>query len=155
MCSRWAWCLYELLALEPLFHEDITQLAIDEVAVLPTPNIRTRIPGSTPSSSTSSRLRSARIPRSARQRRLWATISIAWCAAQEHVPSPDLLHDHLAKLFPTTYQPLTQQPAERTSFSNLKKSARRAVAGSASDGNGRLKTRTPWLVRAIRGRGRF
>ena len=40
--------LYELLALEPLFTEDITQLAIDEVAVLPTPNIRAKIPGIDP-----------------------------------------------------------------------------------------------------------
>ena len=36
--------LYELLALEPLFTEDLTMLAIDEVAIHPMPSIRSRVP---------------------------------------------------------------------------------------------------------------
>ena len=47
-----------------------------------------------------------------------------------------MLHEHLAKLFPTTYQPLTQHAGERTSFSNLKKSAKRAAAGSPATASG-------------------
>jgi hypothetical protein len=67
-----------------------------------------------------------------------------WCAAQDDVPSPDMLHDHLAKLFPTSYAPLTRHTAERTSFSNLKKSARRAVAVPDVNGKHTNGKRTWW-----------
>jgi len=144
--------LYELLALEPLFHEDVTKLAIDEVAVLPTPNIRKRIPGIDPALE---HIISVALSKDPAQRPTAAAMGHqldVWCASQDVAPSPDLLHEHLAKLFPTTYEPLTQHAAERTSFSNLKKSARRVVAPSPGAGNGKVKTRTPWLVRAIKGK---
>jgi len=144
--------LYELLALEPLFHEDVTKLAIDEVAVLPTPNIRKRIPGIDPALE---HIISIALSKDPAQRPSAAAMGHeldVWCASQDVVPSPDQLHEHLAKLFPTTYEPLTQHGAERTSFSNLKKSARRVVAPSPRAGNGKVKTRTPWLVRAIKGK---
>ena len=128
--------LYELLALEPLFTEDITQLAIDEVAVLPTPNIRAKIPGVDPELE---QIISVAINKDPALRPTAAAMGHdldRWCAAQRQVPSPDLLHEHLAKLFPATYQPLTQHPGEQTSFSNLKKSAKRvppARSGSVLD----------------------
>jgi hypothetical protein len=49
-----------------------------------------------------------------------------WCSVHKHPGSPEVLQHHLAKLFPTAYQPLTDRASELTSFSNLKRSARRA-----------------------------
>ena len=139
--------LYELLALEPLFTEDITQLAIDEVAVLPTPNIRAKIPGIDPELE---QIISVALNKDPSLRPTAAAMGHdldEWCAAQAQIPSPDRLHDHLAKLFPTTFQP-AKYSGEKTSFSNLKKSAKRlAVAHPAARGaNG---TRAPWWARVL------
>jgi hypothetical protein len=48
-----------------------------------------------------------------------------WCEAQRVPGSPDMLQEHLAKLFPASYQPSRDAAGERTNFSNLKKSAKR------------------------------
>jgi eukaryotic-like serine/threonine-protein kinase len=143
--------LYELLALEPLFTEDITQLAIDEVAVLPTPNIRAKIPGIDPELE---QIISVALNKDPSLRPTAAAMGHdldEWCAAQAQIPSPDRLHDHLAKLFPTTFQP-AKYSGEKTSFSNLKKSAKRLAIGhpAARGANG---TRAPWWARVL-GRGR-
>jgi serine/threonine-protein kinase len=139
--------LFELLALEPLFTEDITQFAIDEVAVLPTPNINARIPGVDPELE---QIISSALNKNPALRPTAAAMGHdldRWCAAQVHVPTPDALHEHLATLFPATYQPLTQRGAERTSFSNLKKSAKRAtVRPTPKSTSG---ARSPWWKRAL------
>jgi eukaryotic-like serine/threonine-protein kinase len=139
--------LYELLALEPLFTEDITQLAIDEVAVLPTPNIRAKIPGIDPELE---QIISVALNKDPALRPTAAAMGQdldEWCAAQAQIPSPDRLHDHLAKLFPTTFQP-AKHSGEKTSFSNLKKSAKRLAighpAGRAANGK-----RAPWWARVL------
>jgi eukaryotic-like serine/threonine-protein kinase len=139
--------LYELLALEPLFTEDITQLAIDEVAVLPTPNIRAKIPGIDPELE---QIISVALNKDPSLRPTAAAMGHdldEWCAAQAQIPSPDRLHDHLAKLFPTTFQP-AKHSGEKTSFSNLKKSAKRLAVGhpAARGANG---TRAPWWARVL------
>jgi serine/threonine protein kinase len=139
--------LYELLALEPLFTEDITQLAIDEVAVLPTPNIRAKIPGIDPELE---QIISVALNKDPSLRPTAAAMGHdldEWCAAQAQIPSPDRLHDHLAKLFPTTFQP-AKYSGEKTSFSNLKKSAKRLAVGhpAARGANG---TRAPWWARVL------
>ncbi len=137
--------LFELLALEPLFTEDITQLAIDEVAVSPTPNVRARIPGVDPELE---HIIGAALNKNPALRPTAAAMGRdldRWCAAQAHVPTPDSLHEHLAKLFPTSYQPLTQPVAvERTSFSNLKKSAKRSALRPAGRG-----PQSPWWARVL------
>jgi serine/threonine protein kinase len=139
--------LYELLALEPLFTEDITQLAIDEVAVLPTPNIRAKIPGIDPELE---QIISVALNKDPALRPTAAAMGHdldEWCAAQAQIPSPDRLHDHLAKLFPTTFQP-AKHSGEKTSFSNLKKSAKRLAIGhpAARGANGK---RAPWWARVL------
>jgi serine/threonine protein kinase len=139
--------LYELLALEPLFTEDITQLAIDEVAVLPTPNIRAKIPGIDPELE---QIISVALNKDPSLRPTAAAMGHdldEWCAAQAQIPSPDRLHDHLAKLFPTTFQP-AKYSGEKTSFSNLKKSAKRLAIGhpAARGANG---ARAPWWARVL------
>ena len=137
--------LFELLALEPLFTEDITQLAIDEVAVSPTPNVRARIPGVDPELE---HIIGAALNKNPALRPTAAAMGRdldRWCGAQAHVPTPDSLHEHLAKLFPTSYQPLTQPVAvERTSFSNLKKSAKRSALRPAGQG-----PNSPWWARVL------
>jgi hypothetical protein len=45
----------------------------------------------------------------------------AWCSAQRQEGSPDRLQEHLAAIFPSTYQP-TSISGEHTSFSNLRRS---------------------------------
>ena len=137
--------LFELLALEPLFTEDITQLAIDEVAVSPTPNVRARIPGVDPELE---HIIGAALNKNPALRPTAAAMGRdldRWCGAQAHVPTPDSLHEHLAKLFPTSYQPLTQPVAvERTSFSNLKKSAKRSALRPAGKA-----PQSPWWARVL------
>jgi serine/threonine protein kinase len=139
--------LYELLALEPLFTEDITQLAIDEVAVLPTPNIRAKIPGIDPELE---QIISVALNKDPSLRPTAAAMGHdldEWCAAQAQIPSPDRLHDHLAKLFPTTFQP-AKYSGEKTSFSNLKKSAKRLAIGHPA-ARGTNGTRVPWWARVL------
>ncbi len=139
--------LYELLALEPLFTEDITQLAIDEVAVHPTPNIRAKIPGIDPELE---QIISVALNKDPALRPTAAAMGHdldEWCAAQTQIPSPDRLHDHLAKLFPTTFQP-AKHSGEKTSFSNLKKSAKRLAVGQAA-ARGAQRKRTPWWARVL------
>ncbi|MFI5249052.1 MAG: serine/threonine-protein kinase [Gemmatimonadales bacterium] len=139
--------LYELLALEPLFTEDITQLAIDEVAVLPTPNIRAKIPGIDPELE---QIISVALNKDPSLRPTAAAMGHdldEWCAAQAQIPSPDRLHDHLAKLFPTTFQP-AKHSGEKTSFSNLKKSAKRLAVGHPA-ARGVQGKRAPWWARVL------
>ncbi|HUF28116.1 MAG TPA: serine/threonine-protein kinase [Gemmatimonadaceae bacterium] len=110
--------LYEMLALEPLFTEDMTELAIDEVAVDPLPNIRTRIPDLDPELE---QILALALERNPDRRPTAAAMGHAldhWCSAQNTVGSPDRLEEHLARLFPSTFQPTTRTP-EHTSFRNL------------------------------------
>ena len=122
--------LYELLALEPLFTEDVTQLAIDEVAVHPTPNIRTRIPNIP---AELERIIESALDKDPSKRPTAAHMGRdldRWCEGQRVPGSPDMLQEHLAKMFPSTYQP--SRDGDRTSFSNLKRSAKRVAAGHSS-----------------------
>lgn len=118
--------LYELLALEPLFTEDVTQLAIDEVTINPIPEIRTRIPGIDPELEQIISLALAKDPARRPTAAAMGYDLDRWCSVHRHPGSPEVLQHHLARLFPTAYQPLTDRASEQTSFSNLKRSARRA-----------------------------
>jgi serine/threonine protein kinase len=116
--------LYELLALEPLFTEDNTQLAIDEVAFNPTPIIAARIPGLDPELE---QIITGAIAKDPSRRPTAAAMGETldrWCVAQRQIGSPEVLQHHLARLFPTTFQSQSAR-SERTSFSNLKRSAKR------------------------------
>jgi serine/threonine protein kinase len=131
--------LYELLALEPLFREDITRLAIDEVAIHPTPDIRARIPGLDPELEQIIALSLAKDPPRRPTAAAMGQTLDRWCAACHQPGSPDVLQQHLARLFPTTFQSQLAR-AERTSFSNLKRSAKRIAV---SPPVGRLR-RSMW-----------
>ncbi len=123
--------LYELLALEPLFTEDITLLAIDEVTARPRPDIRTRLPGIDPELE---QIISQALAADPGRRPTAAAMGHAldrWCAAQLQPGSPDVLQRHLARAFPTTFQSQISR-VERTSFSNLRRSAKRIAIPPAA-----------------------
>lgn len=129
--------LFELLALERLFTEDVTQLAIDEVAVLPIRNIRAHIP------ELDARLEDiilraldkdpARRPSAA----LMGRTLDDWCLSQQLIGTPDRLQDHLARLFPTTFRRPSVSLEQPTEFKNL----RHAVRSESSPTNSGLLAR--------------
>lgn len=116
--------LYELLTLEPLFYEDATELVIDEVTWRPLPDIRDIVP-SVPR--TIEEVLMAALDRDPGHRPTAATMGHAldhWCESQSVVATPDRLQEHLATLFPTTFQPSTAA-GEVTRFSNFQRGLRR------------------------------
>jgi eukaryotic-like serine/threonine-protein kinase len=144
--------LYELLALEPLFTEDITQLAIDEVAVHPIPNIRHKLPGMPAELERVIRVALEKDPSKRPTAAQMGRELDRWCEAQRVPGSPDMLQEHLAKLFPTTYQPQRDAAGERTNFSNLKKSAKRMAVPSASGAAPSSRRRNGSLLGRLFGR---
>ena len=133
--------LFELLALEPLFTEEITQLAIDEVAINPLPSLRSKVPDM---DKQLEQIIAAALDKEWDRRPTAAEMGRAldqWCVEREEFGSPDRLQEHLALIFPTTYQPPTATD-DPTAFSNLKHSVRSssvAKAGLLSQLFGRKK----------------
>jgi serine/threonine protein kinase len=117
--------LYELLSLEPLFTEDVTQLAIDEVAIHPIPSIRAHIPNI---DADLERIINAALSKDPRHRPTAAAMGRTlddWCSSQQQLGTPDRLQEHLARLFPASYQPQSVSAEyEKTTFSNLARSVR-------------------------------
>jgi len=111
--------LYELLALSPLFREEETSLLVDEVAVQPLPNLRTRITNLDKGLEEILLMALQRSPsRRATAAQLASSLD-AWVAEQNEFASPDRLQAHLLQLFPASYQPRTRTN-EETSFGNLR-----------------------------------
>ncbi|HEX6534416.1 MAG TPA: serine/threonine-protein kinase [Gemmatimonadaceae bacterium] len=109
--------LYELLSLEPLFYEDATELLIDEVTWRPLRSIGDVVPG-VPKAIED--VLSAALERDPARRPTAGEMGRAldrWCEAQEIVATPDRLQDHLAWLFPPSYQGTARQSGEFTDFS--------------------------------------
>ncbi|NUQ21856.1 MAG: serine/threonine protein kinase [Gemmatimonadaceae bacterium] len=122
--------LFEMLALTPLFTEDITELAIDEVAVHPIPSLPTLIPDLDPELE---QILVLALEKDPARRPTAAAMGHAldeWCAAQNELGNPDRLQGHLQQLFPATYQPPSARPGEHTSFSALRNRSPIARAGS-------------------------
>ena len=122
--------LFELLALEPLFHEDVTELAIDEVTVHPLPSIRSALPDLEPELD---QILALALHKDPDLRPTAAAIGHAldqWVHAQQRgVGTPDRLQEHLARIFPQTYAPASLAAVDRgepgTNFSNLRRSVAR------------------------------
>lgn len=124
--------LFELLSLESLFRETDTMLAIDEVAVHPLPSIRKHLPNVDPELE---QIISLALEKEPSRRPTAAAMGRAldeWCATQSEIPSPDRLQEHLAMLFPASYQPASRPDDQHTSFSNLKRAARGTPEASRS-----------------------
>ena len=123
--------LYELLTLEPLFYEDATELLIDEVTWRPLPDVRELAPG-VPKEIADILERS--LDRDAARRPTAQAMGRTldkWCEAQSIVATPDKLQEHLALIFPASYEPPSKPEGELTRFSNFKRGLRRA--GDARD----------------------
>ncbi|MGH3042584.1 MAG: serine/threonine-protein kinase [Gaiellaceae bacterium] len=115
--------LYELLTLQPVFTEDVTELAIDEVTLKPIPSVRLHAPRVPPEIE---RTLTQALEREPARRPTAGTMGKTldrWCEAQPIVSSPDRLQEHLAALFPSTYQPASQK-SEFTQFSNFHRGLR-------------------------------
>jgi serine/threonine-protein kinase len=111
--------LYELLALERLFREDVTALALSEVAIAPLPSLRDLV---TNLDEALERIILAALERDPSRRPTAAALGQAldrWVADQQEVATPDRLEAHLAKIFPASYRPPTAEE-EDTDFTNLK-----------------------------------
>lgn len=111
--------LYELLALERLFREDVTALALSEVAIAPLPSLRDLV---TNLDEGLERIILAALERDPSRRPTAAALGQAldgWVSDQQEVATPDRLEAHLAKIFPASYQPPTAEE-EDTDFTNLK-----------------------------------
>ena len=122
--------LFEMLALTPLFTEDITELAIDEVAVHPIPSLPQLIPGLDPELEQILVLALEKDPARRPTAAAMGQALDQWCAAQNELGTPDRLQAHLQTLFPATYQPPSARPGEHTSFSALRERTPLARAGS-------------------------
>jgi serine/threonine-protein kinase len=121
--------LFELLSLQPLFHEEATRLMIEEVAVDPLPSPRLFIPDL---DRDLEQILMMALDRQPERRSTAAATGQAlddWIAVQQTPASPDQLQRHLARIFPTSYQPRTvvggsAVPVEHTTFSNLDRAIR-------------------------------
>lgn len=116
--------LYELLSLEPLFHEDATDLLIDEVTWRPLRNIRDVVPSVPRAIEEVLAAGLERDPANRPSAAAMGRVLDGWCEAQTVVASPDRLQEHLAALFPTTFQSATAS-GEFTRFSAFKHGLKR------------------------------
>jgi len=117
--------LFELLALERLFREEITAKALSEIAIEPLPSLRDLI---TNLDEDLERIILAALEREPGSRPTAALLGRAldqWIYDQQQVATPDKLETHLAELFPGSYQPPTVGD-EETEFTNLKSALSRS-----------------------------
>ncbi|MEP6689933.1 MAG: serine/threonine-protein kinase [Gemmatimonadaceae bacterium] len=126
--------LYELLTLEPLFAEDVTILAIDEVTLKPIPSVRLVNPGVPPELDA---IILAALSRDPAHRPTAAQMGRAldqWGESQRVVGTPDRLQEHLAALFPALHRraSIPADDEQRTSFSNFRGLRRRDNRGLLS-----------------------
>ncbi|MGI8497705.1 MAG: serine/threonine-protein kinase [Gemmatimonadaceae bacterium] len=96
--------LFELLSLQPLFAEDVTELAIDEVTVRPLPNVRDIVPDIPAALEDVLSRALARDPSRRPTAAVMGKALDRWAETQAVVPSPDRLQEHLATIFPANYK---------------------------------------------------
>ncbi len=98
--------LYELLALNPLFHEDNTALSVEEVVLRPLPDLRSRITDLDPELDEILHLALQRNPAERATAAQLGALLDEWIVHQSDRAgaSPDRLQAHLAEMFPTTFQ---------------------------------------------------
>jgi serine/threonine protein kinase len=120
--------LYEMLTLEPLFKEDITDLLLDEVTVHPLPSVRARVP-QLPGEIEDVLTRA--LARDPNRRPTAAAMGHAldrWIERQRPVATPDRLQEHLATIFPSSQKRISGSSGKAetpTRFSNFKRGLRR------------------------------
>ncbi|HKG95016.1 MAG TPA: serine/threonine-protein kinase [Gemmatimonadaceae bacterium] len=138
--------LFELIALEPLFREDVTELAVDEVTVHPIPNLRAHIPDLDQELEQLLKLALIKDPRLRPTAAALGHALDQWCTSQQAPGSPDRLQEHLARIMPASYQPPSHTGEPGTEFSNLRRSVQRG--GGAGPGD----PRKPGLIGRLFGK---
>ena len=137
--------LFELLALEPLFHEERTAAVIEELAVRPLPEPREVLPDLDRAIEHVLKMALDRRPELRSTAAALGQALDGWLTATRQAGSPDRLQAHLAAIFPASYQarsvataefPVPEGGEEDTQFRNLE----RAVSATRRRGSilGRL-----------------
>ncbi|HVD06640.1 MAG TPA: serine/threonine-protein kinase [Gemmatimonadaceae bacterium] len=112
--------LFEMLTLQPLFTEEMTELAIDEVAVNPIPSLSSEIPDLDPELE---QILALALEKDPARRPTAAAMGHAldkWCLSQNELGTPDRLQEHLQSIFPASFQPRSFAGDTPTSFSALR-----------------------------------
>jgi serine/threonine protein kinase len=112
--------LFEMLTNMPLFTEDMTELAIDEVTVHPLPNFNAHIPDLDPELEQILTLALEKDPARRPTAAAMGHSLDKWCASQNELGTPDRLQEHLQGLFPASYRPRTYVGDTPQSFSALR-----------------------------------
>jgi serine/threonine-protein kinase len=103
--------LFELLALQPLFTEDETEAAIDEVVVAPVPDVARFIPGVDASLEALLKVAFSKSPEQRPSAADFGRVLDQYCVSHREMGSPERLQAHLAELFPDSYRPPTEPAA--------------------------------------------
>jgi len=130
--------LFELLALQPLFTENETEAAIDEVVVAPVPDVSRCIPDIDRALDSLLRLALSKAPGERPSAADFGRVLDQFCVRHQETGSPERLQAHLASLFPDSYRP----PTESTSRT-----------GTSSTSGAPPNRNRPSLVMRILGRG--
>mgnify|MGYP001565282373 CR=1 FL=1 len=105
--------LFELLALQPLFTENETEAAIDEVVVAPVPDVARYIPGIEGALEALLKAALSKAPDQRPSASDFGRVLDQYCVTHRETGSPERLQGHLANLFPESYRPPTE-PTSRT-----------------------------------------
>ncbi|MBI2408890.1 MAG: serine/threonine protein kinase [Gemmatimonadetes bacterium] len=103
--------LFELLSLRPLFTEDETEAAIDEVVVAPAPDVTRYIPDLHTSLAGLMRAALSKQREERPSAADFGRVLDQYCVLHREPGSPERLQAHLAELFPDTYRPITESAA--------------------------------------------
>ena len=120
--------MFELLALQPLFTEDETEAAIDEVVVAPVPEVSRHIPGIDPSLDALLRAALSKAPEQRPSAVDFGRVLDQYCISHRETGSPERLQAHLAELFPDSYRPPTEPTAATTPASRPGPVGRKSAA---------------------------
>lgn len=101
--------LFELFALRPLFTEDETNAAIDEVVVSPIPDVARFIPDIDPALAGLFSAALGKLPERRPSAADFGRVLDQFCVRHREPGSPERLQAHLAELFPDSYRPPTEQ----------------------------------------------
>ncbi len=139
---------FELLAMEPLFNEEITELALDDIATGPPPQIRRLLPQLPDALHDVLERALSREPENRPTAAEMGSVLDRWCETQPAIPTPDRLQEHLAATFPHRFTHLRTPTGthDATRFSALRpgvlRRGRRWMAGlmRRERGNGKGET---------------
>ena len=104
--------LYEMLALDQLFHEVETEAAADEVTIAPTPDLKRLLPDLDLALTGLITLAISKDPMIRPNAAMFGLALDQWCAKQKSPGSPERLQAHLASVFPQTYSPPIDKRSE-------------------------------------------